>query len=262
MMTLREWLKALLAGGKELDGHRTTLQRLLDSVRNVDPNVAAKMVKLKDESEPFRLMDAAHHAHVAAGFTAQWSKSRTLAAGVGRYLLEPKIAPLEAEVRSFEGRCRQDVYRSFPDDNPSITTSGDGVLLAAILREQLRVTRGPELKAAAPGERLRVYHAALSSPHDPCSPMLASLIEDIVERGDGASSGPELPHAIELRRHVDETRALRIPLETLEVRGTIDAARKLVSLADTMKIRPARPDAEPEAAKAFEAEEALVGSRA
>jgi hypothetical protein len=259
MKSLADRIKSLLAGGATVKTLTAAFGRHVAHVRATDADVAAKIDQLKTH-EPFDLMGAAHHRTVAEQFKARWLPSRTAAASVARYNLESAIDPHDREIRSVEAECRRDVSRSFPDTNAAISTTRDGVLLAAILAEQVRATRGPELRAATPGARLRTYQDALNSPDDPRSPTLVTMIEQIIDAGDGATSDTTLPDAIALARHVRDVQDLRVPLELQEVHATVEQARKLLTTADRMQLRPANPAHEPAARAAFDAEaKALAG---
>jgi hypothetical protein len=195
---------------------------------------AARVEKMKAESEPFRRMPRTEHARVQAEITKEETARRRLTASAARWGIEPLTRELQETYDRFVSECRRDVASDFPGALDNLDPAG--MLMFELLKETLR----PGIEQASADDLYRRYERALQT-KDTRSLIEATLIEERVTRPGSALAKTEgdLPAAKRLHDFVDGAQEMRVPLEQIsDVPATIEFARKQVALADLVYIKP------------------------
>jgi hypothetical protein len=201
------------------------------------------------ENEVYRRMGKAHIEQNEREIFADLKRDALLAAGVNRYLVEPRIRELQREADLIGSESENAVEITLPNALDHLDPTG--MLLVEVLSE----LRRPRLMAMSASSLLKEYFRAIDV-GDAAGYATAVLIEGMVADVH-AKNEEEMPAVHALKEEVAAIRRARRPEALEDVAAVVNRATKVVATADIAGIGPIVPMVNPQAKAAWDAETAV-----
>jgi hypothetical protein len=201
------------------------------------------------EHEHYRRMGAVHLQQNERDIAAERRRDALLAAGVNRYLTEPRIRELQQAAESLGAEAENDIEVTLPTSLDHV--DANGLLMVEILSE----LRRPRLLGISPGALLQEYFRAIDEA-GPAGYATIKLIEAL-EPSIHAKNEEERSATVALKEEIHAVRKARRPAALDDVEMALDLASKVVATCGIAGVGPIIPMGDPTAKAAWEAESAV-----